>query len=176
MEMLWRLFGDVLPLTLFALPVVIVLACALAALRRRRGAWRLIVADVLVMMAALPVAYLVFVPVGGGERTSVSLIPGADLFGAYDEITVWRLVGNLFLLMPLGMIAPLRWRWLRSMKRVALSSACVAVGIELGQWLLPVGRVVAFDDALLNFTGATLGAAVTWAWWRDRAPARHMEV
>jgi glycopeptide antibiotics resistance protein len=72
-----------------------------------------------------------------------------------------QLTGNLALLGPLAVLAVLRWPALGSPARLGGAAAAVAVGIELLQWALPLGRVVSPLDAALNTVGALLaGGAV----------------
>ena len=50
----------------------------------------------------------------------------------------------------------LRWPALATPRRLAAAAIAVAVGIELLQWVLPLGRVVSPLDAVLNTVGALL--------------------
>jgi VanZ family protein len=54
----------------------------------------------------------------------------------------------------------LRWPALASPHRLAAAALAAGVGIELLQWLLPLGRVVSPLDALLNATGALVTGLV----------------
>lgn len=170
-----RSFGDLIPVMSVGVLLAALTTWVLVVLRKRRWglaeALRRSVLDALLVCAALPVLYLVLVPIVGMDGTPVSLVPGADLLHVIDEARLWQLLGNLLLLAPLGALAPLRWSHLRSMARVAITAAGVAVSIEAAQWLLDVGRVVSTDDALVNTAGAILGATMTRLWWvraRDR--------
>ena len=70
------------------------------------------------------------------------------------------MTGNLALLGPLAVLAVLRWPALAAPRRLAGAAVAVAVGIELLQWALPLGRVVSPVDAALNATGALLAGAM----------------
>jgi glycopeptide antibiotics resistance protein len=86
-----------------------------------------------------------------------------------SEATLLQLTGNLVLLAPLAVLAVLRWPALATPRRLAAAAVGVAVGIELLQGLLPLGRVVSPVDAALNTVGALLaGGAVALV----SAPAR----
>jgi len=74
--------------------------------------------------------------------------------------TMLQLVGNLLLLTPLAVLAVLRRPALRAPGRLLLASGTTAAGIELLQWLLPLGRVVSPLDALLNTTGAVVAGSL----------------
>ena len=76
--------------------------------------------------------------------------------GLSSETTLLQLVGNLLLLAPLAVLAGIRWPALASPRRLAAAALAAAVGIELLQWLLPLGRVVSPVDAVLNAAGAVL--------------------
>ena len=67
-----------------------------------------------------------------------------------------QLTGNLVLLAPLAVLAVLRWPSLAPPLRLGGAALAVAVGIELLQWALPLGRVVSPVDAGLNTAGALL--------------------
>ncbi|GAA1853964.1 VanZ family protein [Myceligenerans crystallogenes] len=68
---------------------------------------------------------------------------------------------NFLLLAPFGAVAPLRWRWLSTGLRVLGAAAAVAVADELLQLLLGRGRVVSFDDVLVQALGACAIYAMT---------------
>ncbi len=68
----------------------------------------------------------------------------------------------------------LRWSALSSPRRLAAAALAAGIGIELLQWLLPLGRVVSPLDALLNATGALLAGlvALRFPLRPDRRPAQ----
>jgi hypothetical protein len=75
--------------------------------------------------------------------------------------TLLQLLGNLALLVPLFVLAVLRWPGPAVPRRLVPAALAVASGIEALQWALPLGRVVSPLDALLNATGGVLaGLAV----------------
>jgi hypothetical protein len=76
------------------------------------------------------------------------------LTGWDSPIAMLQLTGSLVLLTPLAALAVLRWPALASPGRLAITAVAAAAGIELLEWLLPLGRVVSPLDALLNATGA----------------------
>ena len=112
--------------------------------------------------AAALVALVTLLPQGDGWAWGAPL---AELHwyatGLSSEATLLQLVGNLFLLAPLAVLAGNRWQALAAPRRLAAVALAVAVGIEVLQWLLPLGRVVSPMDAALNAAGALLagGAA-----------------
>jgi glycopeptide antibiotics resistance protein len=72
---------------------------------------------------------------------------------------VSQLVGNLLLLLPLGLFGPLLLPWLNRWWRVALLAILVSVAIEVAQLRVP-DRSADVDDVLLNTLGALCGYAV----------------
>jgi glycopeptide antibiotics resistance protein len=70
-----------------------------------------------------------------------------------------QLVGNLILLLPLGLFGPLVLPWLGRWWRVVLVAVLVSVAIEVAQLQVPE-RSADVDDVLLNTTGALGGYAV----------------
>jgi hypothetical protein len=91
------------------------------------------------------------------------------LTGLDDPATTTQLVGNLVLLAPGAALAVARWPALRSAGRLATAAVLVAAGIEVLQWVLPLGRVVSPVDAGLNALGAVVagGAAALALGHRD---------
>jgi hypothetical protein len=116
------------------------------------------------------VALLTLLPQGGGWAWGAPL---AELrwyaAGLSSEATMLQLSGNLVLLAPLAVLAVLRWPALASPLRLGGAALVFAVGIELLQWALPLGRVVSPVDAALNTLGALLAG---WAAAVLATPAR----
>ena len=72
---------------------------------------------------------------------------------------VSQAVGNVLLLLPIGLFGPMVLPWLDRWWRVALLAIVLSSCIELAQLLVP-DRSADVDDALLNTLGALLGCAV----------------
>jgi glycopeptide antibiotics resistance protein len=83
-----------------------------------------------------------------------------------------QLVGNVGLLLPLGLIGPIVMPSLRRAPRLALVALGGSVAIELvqlvGTSVRLIDRSVDVDDVILNVAGALLG----WLLWRVIAPLR----
>jgi glycopeptide antibiotics resistance protein len=89
------------------------------------------------------------------------LVPFAELresFGSPDAVTL--LAGNVLMFIPLGFLAPLRWRSFDSVSRVILASAAFSVGIEVLQWVFPTGRQASITDVITNTAGGMIGYGV----------------
>jgi hypothetical protein len=111
--------------------------------------------DAALAAAAAGVALLTLLPAGRGWAWGAPLSEVRWYLTGWDsQIAMLQLTGNLVLLTPLATLAVLRWPALASPGRLAITTAAAAAGIELLQWLLPLGRVVSPLDALLNATGA----------------------
>ena len=74
--------------------------------------------------------------------------------------SLFNLLGNAAILMPLGVLLPLMFRPMRRFWVFLPFTAMVAVGIEYLQWRTALG-VADVDDSILNFAGAALGYVVT---------------
>ena len=113
--------------------------------------------DAALVAAGALVVLLTLLPSGGPTRWGA---PVEELrwyvTGLSSEATMLQLTGNLALLGPLAVLAVLRWPALATPRRLAAAAIAVAVGIELLQWVLPLGRVVSPLDAVLNTVGALL--------------------
>ncbi|MGJ7907740.1 VanZ family protein [Actinopolyspora sp. H202] len=168
MTQLLRSFGDLLVVALIGMPVAMLLWWAWAKFRRDR--WQA-AGEVAVVLSCLPVAYLVFSPAYGAP-SQLSLRPGAELASAFDGVrlgetaAVVQLVANTVLLLPLGAVLPLRFRWARSLARIGLVALTASLAVEITQYVLAVGRVSSTDDVILNTAGALLGAWAARGWWK----------
>ncbi|WP_020668710.1 VanZ family protein [Amycolatopsis nigrescens] len=176
MVQLLRTFGGLLSLTPLLGPPALLLCWALARFRRRDRptglATATAVCDVLLVLAAVCVLYLVTKPMHG-QPSATDLEPGKEIGGALDQLPgnadpIWQVVGNALLLMPIGMLAPLRITRLRSVARVVCTGLVLSTAVELTQYLFLVGRVAATDDVILNTIGAGAGALLTRHWWARR--------
>ena len=70
-----------------------------------------------------------------------------------------NLVGNLVLLLPLGLVGPIVFPWLDRWLRVLLAAVAISLAIEVAQLWVP-DRSADVDDLILNVVGAMLGYAI----------------
>lgn len=70
-----------------------------------------------------------------------------------------QLVGNLVLLLPVGLLAPIAFPALNGWVRIFLVALAFSVAIEVAQLWIP-NRMADVDDVLLNVAGALLGYAI----------------
>ncbi len=68
-------------------------------------------------------------------------------------------LGNLSLLLPLGLVGPIALPALGGWWRVALVALLISAGIEAAQLSIP-DRSADIDDVIVNVFGAVLGFAV----------------
>ena len=71
-----------------------------------------------------------------------------------------NLLGNIVILIPLGVLLPVMFRPLRRFWLTLPLLALVAVGVEWLQWITAAG-VADVDDSILNFAGAAVGYVFT---------------
>jgi hypothetical protein len=120
--------------------------------------------DGAMLVAGGLVALLTLVPQGRGWSWGAPL---AELRWYATDLssgaTLLQLAGNLVLLAPLAALAVLRRPALAPPLRLGGAALAAAVGIELLQWLLPLGRVVSPVDAALNVVGALLAGRLAAA-------------
>lgn len=161
MQQLMGAFGDGVVL---ALPVLAVvgLATLLAVVRRRnqgRRSLRALGAGILVAALVLVVA-TTLLPVDAGAQASVNMTPGETIrnylsFG--DDLLSARNLGlNIALFVPIGFGLSLWRRW--GVLRCTACGLVLSIGVEAGQYVLPLGRAVDVDDVVLNTIGAAVGA------------------
>jgi glycopeptide antibiotics resistance protein len=95
-----------------------------------------------------------------GQVITDNLVPFATvrIYLAHVDSPFWQsqLVGNLLLLLPLGLLGPLALPWLGRWWRVLLVAVLLSTSIELTQLVVPE-RSADVDDVLLNAIGALLG-------------------
>jgi glycopeptide antibiotics resistance protein len=108
-------------------------------------------------------------------RHWINLVPFATIAGqvrAGSGSAFVQLVGNVGLLLPLGLIGPVVMPSLRRMPRLASVAVAGSVVIELlqliGTSVGVISRSVDVDDVILNVAGALLG----WLLWRAMASLR----
>ncbi|MQA08790.1 MAG: hypothetical protein GEU98_09630 [Pseudonocardiaceae bacterium] len=171
LQQLLRACDEVLTTWVTALPLITFVWWLLIKWRTRADDYRLAattaVLDISLVLTTLSVLYVVTVPMSEVPVGMTKLAPGADIeAGVFGHESIWQVIGNLVLMVPIGAIAPLRIRPLYGLGRVALAAAALSLVIELTQYVLASGRVTATDDVLLNTIGAVLGAMITQRWWR----------
>jgi len=97
-----------------------------------------------------------------------------QLTSGFSRDATIQLVGNMLLLMPLGVYGPAMWRGLRSWPVLLLLGVSVSSAIELGQLGLselygfPI-RIADVDDVILNTVGVLIGYLL-WRLWSAGAP------
>lgn len=164
MDVLLRSFGVLVPATLLTLPVAVLAWRSLAALRSRNrpaAAARITAAlDVAIVVLGALVLVVVSMPFSTGS--ALHLLPGTDLeIALTDNTSFWQVTANVVMLLPLGLLLPLRWAWWRVPGRVTVAALLASVAIEAMQFVIDAGRVSSADDVLLNTVGAAAGAGLT---------------
>jgi glycopeptide antibiotics resistance protein len=98
-----------------------------------------------------------------GQVVHGNLIPFHTLVIYLDNLGSWfwirNALGNLGLLLPLGLLGPIAIPALDRWWRIALLALFVSTAIELTQLLVP-DRSADIDDVMVNVAGALLGYAV----------------
>ena len=175
LNLVWLALGDGLHLThQLAVPVLTVLIAGTGVLLRLRTlprtAWRRYLrgaAWVLFLYYLALLAVLLFL---GGlfhmDRAwggSVNLEPFHTIrnyiryyknTGSY--VSVINLLGNVLIMVPLGVLLPILFRGMRHFWTFLPLAALVSVGVEYLQWRTATGAADV-DDSILNFLGAFLG-------------------
>jgi glycopeptide antibiotics resistance protein len=98
-----------------------------------------------------------------GQVVYGNLIPFHTLAIYLDNLGSWfwirNALGNLVLLLPLGLLGPIALAALDRWWRIALVALLVSTAIELTQLLVP-DRSADIDDVIVNVAGALLGYAM----------------
>ncbi len=175
----WILLGDRLSLKIqLLIPIFSVLLWGLTVYLRchvltREGRGRCVHTNLWLLLLYYLVLILVILLFGGlfhvdrGWGGTVTL----DLFhtvknywklyqrtGNFESVS--NLLGHVIVLMPLGVLLPVMFRPLRKFWLALPILLAVAIGVEVGQYLLQTGTADV-DDSLFNFMGAWFSYAVT---------------
>ena len=103
-----------------------------------------------------------------GTGQAFNLVPVVNLISEFtpppgsppEGVAVRNLLGNLGLLLPLGVFLPLLWRRFHGLRSVLLAGFLTAFFIEVSQFAMrSIGsyRTADIDDVLLNTLGAGIG-------------------
>jgi glycopeptide antibiotics resistance protein len=108
-----------------------------------------------------------------GQVVDDNLVPFQTLGIYLNNLGSWfwmrNLLGNLALLLPLGLLGPIALPALDRWWRIALLALLVSTAIELTQLLVP-DRSADIDDVIVNVAGALVGYAIIRAFPRPRMP------
>ena len=96
----------------------------------------------------------------------ISYIPFYFLVDRYDG-WLMNVIGNITMFIPVGIVWPVCFHKLDSIKKTVLAGGGYALLIELTQLLCPE-RHTDVDDLILNTTGALIGALIVFAIRRSR--------
>lgn len=176
MKDVWSQYGLVVFAFAAALPAIVVAAVAVARVRQRRGvpaevAWRTTVAEVAIVAGTAPWLFMGLMPNAGAERL-VHLVPFVDLrdqWGAGIEFFTVQVTANLLVFATAGFFAPIRWPI--GPGSVLIGAVVASTLLEVGQYVLNIGRVSSIDDVLVNAAGAWLAAWCSARWWLHRPVA-----
>ena len=178
-NLFWLILGDRLSLPVqMAVPVLtVVIAGAGVLLRLRtlpRAAWRRYLRGSLwVLFCYYLFLLLVLLFFGGlfhmdrGWGGTVNLEPFHTIrnyiiyyrrTGSFVSVT--NLLGNVVILVPLGVLMPVMFRPMRHFWTFLPLAALVSCGVEYIQWVTATGAADV-DDSILNFIGAALGYLFT---------------
>jgi glycopeptide antibiotics resistance protein len=101
-----------------------------------------------------------------GQVVEPNFIPlrtiGIYLSNLDSSFWVGQMVGNLLLLLPVGLLGPVVLPWMDRWLRVVVASLALSTAIELAQLWIP-DRSADVDDVLLNVVGAILGYTILTA-------------
>lgn len=105
----------------------------------------------------------------------VNLIPLVDIINYFPQthfslafkikFLSKNLVGNLFLLVPIGILMPILWTRMRNFWKTVIIGASISLIIELLQYVLAYlgfgwGRATDIDDLILNTLGVMIGYVI----------------
>lgn len=95
------------------------------------------------------------------QADMISLIPFYFLFDRYDG-WLTNIIGNIAMFIPVGIVWPICFRKLDSIKKTVFAGMVFTLSIELTQLLCPE-RHTDIDDLILNSSGVVIGACILFA-------------
>lgn len=179
LNMLWLLAGDRLSVNIqMAVPVLSVLLASLGVVLRtrhmgkkgrqtyrRKALWVLLIYYLAILSVLLLFGGLFHVDRVWGGAVNLEPFYSIRRFLIHYRRTgslasLSNLMGNMVILVPLGVLLPLLFRALRRFWLTLPLMALFAVGVEYIQWRTGVG-IADVDDSILNFAGAAVGYLFT---------------
>lgn len=175
----WVYLGDTLPLVAqLAVPIASVLLWALSVKWECQGIshrnrpqiikknlWLLLIYYLALVTIILLVGGLFHVSREQGGEVNLELFHTIKNYwklylrtGNFESVS--NLLGNVIILLPLGVLLPAIFPQLRKFWLTLPILLAVALGVEFLQYILEAGTTD-IDDSFLNFLGATLGYALT---------------
>lgn len=132
---------------------------------RRRALWVLLVYYLTILSVLLFFGGLFHVDRAWGSAVNLEPFYTISRFFIHYRRTgslssLWNLLGNVVILVPLGVLLPVMFRVLRRFWLTLPLLALFAVAVEYLQWRTGVG-VADVDDSILNFAGAAVGYILT---------------
>lgn len=179
MNVLWLLAGDELSTAAqMAIPVLSVTAGGMGVLLRtrtmsavgrrgyrRRALWVLLVYYLAILSVLLFFGGLFHVDRAWGSAVNLEPFYTIHRFfyhyrrtGSLSSLS--NLLGNIVILIPLGVLLPVMFHPLRRFWLTLPLMALFAVGVEWLQWITAAG-IADVDDSILNFAGAAVGYVLT---------------
>ena len=95
------------------------------------------------------------------QTDMINLIPFYFLFDRYDGWQI-NIIGNIAMFIPVGIVWPICFRKLDSIKKTVFAGMVFILFIELTQLLCPE-RHTDIDDLILNASGVLIGACIIFA-------------
>ena len=179
LNVVWLILGDRLSTNYqLLIPILCVAAAGLGVLLRtrsmsrtgrraycRRALWVLLVYYLAILSVLLFFGGLFHVDRAWGSAVNLEPFYTIRRFFIHYRRTgslssLWNLLGNIIILIPLGVLLPLLFPPLRRCWLTLPLLALFAVGVEYLQWHTGAG-IADVDDSILNFAGAAVGYVLT---------------
>jgi len=174
-NLFWLILGDRLPLPVqMAIPILTVLLAGtgvLLRLRKLRGEqrrryrtgalWVLLLYYLCILSVLLFFGGLFHLDRGYGGAVNLEPFHTIRSYVRFyrntgSPVSIMNLLGNVVIMVPLGMLLPVLFRTMRHFWTCLPLCALTAVGVEWLQWVTATGAADV-DDSILNFLGAALG-------------------
>lgn len=155
----WRIFGEYIPIIIISLVILFAVYSIVYLFRikkvTRKEAFYTTILELGICVFALIIVLITLLPTRSNNRfifdstVNVSIIFNGDIEGLI----------NVFLFVPIVFILVLRFNRAHPLVFVLISIG-LSVLIEAVQYILPLGRIAAVNDVILNILGSLIGLLI----------------
>jgi glycopeptide antibiotics resistance protein len=167
MIQLWRIFGDVVPL--FLVIVLVVVPLSIWQFRHKKAGWKQWFKKIPLSLTIIAILLITIFPLyySPEQPRVLNLIPFVGMYNlvfySIDmTVPIRNILLNILLFVPFGFFLS----WNKRVKNrltliVTVTGLLLSLLIEVLQYVFPIGRSADIDDVILNTLGTFLGV-VLW--------------
>jgi glycopeptide antibiotics resistance protein len=161
MIQLWSIFGDVVPL--FLVIVLVVVPLSIWYFHNKKAGWKQWCKKIALSLTMIAILLITIFPLyySPEQPRVLNLIPFVGMYNlvfySVDiTVSIRNILFNILLFVPFGFFLS----WNKS-RRIIVTGLLFSLLIEVLQYVFPIGRSADIDDVILNTLGTFLGV-VLW--------------